>query len=146
MSLSENVIYFDNNSTTKTSMKAKEAYNLIQDEYFANPSSQSILGLEANKLLEKSKVGIKKLLNANNYNLYITSGATEANNIILKTYLEKALKDKKTVVTSKLEHSSVLKLFKIYELLGLNVIYLNSKNIYSLEDLPVHQFLKKYLI
>jgi cysteine desulfurase len=136
MSARNEIIYFDNNSTTQTCSEARDAYNLISEIYYANPSSLSVGGLKAYDMLENSRKGIKKLLKAEACNLYFTSGATEANNIVIKTYLENALKDNLTVLTSKLEHSSVLNIFKHYESRGVNVIYLNKNQVYKLENLP----------
>ena len=136
MSIHNSVIYLDNNSTTQICSEAKDALNFISEKYFANPSSQSGVGLQANEMLENARKGIRKLLNASTYNLYFTSGATEANNIVIKTHLEVALNAHLTVLTSKLEHSSVLNLFKFYETKGLNVIYLNNNQVYRLDNLP----------
>ena len=135
MTYYKKAIYLDNNATTQVSIVAKDAYEIILDSYIANPSSQSKEGARCSEMLEIARLGIKKIINANSCNLYFTSGATEANNIVIKTYLEIALGKKLTVLTTKLEHSSVLNIFKHYENIGLKVVYLNKNQTYQLKDI-----------
>lgn len=94
------MIFFDHNATTKISAKALEKML----EVYALPLNSSSIhgfGRMANKFADEARDEIKKLLNAQNYEVIFTSGATESNNIILAGCRVK------TLIYSALEHSSV---------------------------------------
>src|SRR5690606_26063902 len=90
----------DHNATTKISTKALEKML----EVYAlplNSSSMHGFGRMANQFANEAREEVKKLLNAQNYEVIFTSGATEANNTIL------AGCNSETLVFSSLEHSSI---------------------------------------
>ena len=116
------IIYLDNAATTKPCKAAVDAM-LVAAEEFGNPSSLHGVGLSAEKLINKSKSDIASILGVNKDNIYFTSGGTEANNLaVLGT--AKALKKRgRRVITSKIEHPSVLEAFKQLENDGFDVVY-----------------------
>jgi len=99
-------IYLDNAATTsiRPEVIAEITKSMIED--FGNPSSSHSFGRNSKNSLELARKSIAKLLNANAQEIIFTSGATEANNWILRS----AVKDLKLtrIITSKIEHHAVL--------------------------------------
>ena len=108
-----NKIYFDNAATTKMRKEVLEYFFTTCEKYYANPSSVHTLGREARVMLEKARSNIANLLNVKSQDIIFTSGATEANNLALKGIMEKS--KKKEIISSYLEHSSVLKVLNQLE-------------------------------
>lgn len=99
-------IYLDNASTTQLRPEViQEMLNTLSTDY-GNPSSTHSIGRNAKSILELSRKNIAKLINATAPEIIFTSGATEANNWILRS----AVKDLgvKRIITSKIEHHAVL--------------------------------------
>lgn len=118
------MIYLDNASTTKPCSKAIKAM-VDAAEAFGNPSSLHGLGLESEKLIEKNRAVIASKLGVDKKKIYFTSGGTEANNTAIFGSA-RALKKRGTrIITSKIEHPSVLESFRALENEGFEVIYLD---------------------
>lgn len=107
------MIYFDNAATTKVNREVLATYVELCEKFFGNPSSNHRIGQESNKLLNAARANILKLLNLENeYEVIFTSGATESNNLVIKG-LALAYKNRgKHLITSMVEHPSVLNAFK----------------------------------
>lgn len=122
-------IYLDSVSSSKTSPIIMETYKEILNDYYANSSSIHKLGVQVSQLETKSQNQILKLLNIKNYRLIFTSGATEANNIAIKSYAIKNAHLGRHLITSKIEHPSVYESFKfLSDYLNFEVTYLNVDN------------------
>ena len=93
-------IFFDNNATTKIADEVLQAMIRIYQEPL-NSSSIHYFGRTANRVVNQSRLHIKNLLGARNYQVIFTSGGTESNNLALC-----GLKDYQ-VITSEIEHPSV---------------------------------------
>ena len=133
-----NIIYLDNAATTVVNNEVLEAYNKAKKLYFANPSSIHIPGQEADRLLEKARAQILSLLSVNDYDCIFTSGATEANNLAIKGYCLKHSNRGKHIITTNIEHPSVLEAFKqLEETFGFEVTYLpvNKNGVVEIETL-----------
>ena len=129
------MIYLDNASTTKPSEKAIAAAEKAF-ENFGNPSSLHRLGMEAEKVLKDARFAVAEKLFADEKNIFFTSGGTESNNTAILGY---ALKNKKRgmhLITTKIEHPSVLEPFKYLEKCGFSVTYLgvSKEGVISLEE------------
>lgn len=122
------MIYFDNAATTKVSEKVLEKVIFSCKENFANSSALHKLGYESEQKIEQARKDISKIIGANQNEIYFTSGATESNNMAI---LGSALAYKKRgnkVITTKIEHPSVLNPFRELEKRGFNVVYLDVDN------------------
>ncbi len=117
------MIYLDNASTTKPSKKATEAF-LDACENFGNPSSLHKLGLNSEKIINKSKEQIASALGISAKDIYFTSGGTEANNMAILGYCRANKKRANEIITTAVEHPSVMSPFKILEEEGFFVTYL----------------------
>lgn len=116
------IIYLDNAATTKPSPAAAEAMMCGVDMY-ANPSSLHGAGFKVEKLVEKAREDISSILGADKKNLYFTSGGTEANNLAIFGAANALKRRGNKVITSKIEHPSVLEAFKKLENDGFNVVF-----------------------
>ncbi len=100
-------IYLDNAATTALDKESKDYLIEIYNEYYANPSALHKMGLDAEKIYKKSILKACNLIKAKSHNFIITSGGTEGNNTGI-WQIKKLKGNKKKILTSKLEHPSVL--------------------------------------
>ena len=116
-------IYLDNNATTPLHPEVLEAMLPGLREYYGNPSSIHSFGRSARVKLDEAREKVARLINAQSSEIIFTSGGTEANNLAL---LGVAFKDKeKKIITSKIEHPSVLNPCRQLEQQGVEVHYLD---------------------
>lgn len=99
-------IYLDNAATTPLIPEAAQAMNEWNLNHFGNPSSVHHFGQIARARLEESRDVVAEFLGVPSKNLFFTSGATEGNNWVLKSFADQ-FKDKHILV-SNIEHPSVL--------------------------------------
>lgn len=132
------MIYFDNASTTKVSDEVVTAMLPYFTDTFANASSLHEMGQIAREAVESSREKIAKLLNAkNSMDIIFTSGGSESNNLAIKSIAKwGATKGKKHIISSKIEHHSVLRTLEALEKQGYEVTYLDvySNGIVKAED------------
>ena len=114
----------DNSATTQVSNTAAQKALDIMCNIYGNPSSLHTMGIEAEKELETARSIIAKTIGCECDELFFTSGGTEANNTaILGTV--KALKRRgNKIVTSAIEHSSIMESMAYLENEGFQVTYL----------------------
>ena len=116
-------IYLDNNATTPLHPEVLEAMLPGLRENYGNPSSIHSFGRSARVQLDEAREKVARLINAQSSEVIFTSGGTEANNLAL---LGVAFKDKgKKIITSKVEHPSVLNPCRQLEEQGMEVHYLD---------------------
>lgn len=118
------MIYLDNASTTKPNIEAEKAVIATFSD-FGNPSSLHGLGLKAEKMITSARENIARVLGASAQNIYFTSGGTESNNTAILGYCMANKKRGTHVITTKIEHPSVLEPFHILEKNGFSVTYLD---------------------
>ena len=102
------MIYFDNAATTPLSSITIQKMTDLMGQVYGNPSSTHQHGREASKILRQARETIAKILQTNAKNILFTSGATESNNTILKGYALKHQDLGKHIITTAIEHHSVL--------------------------------------
>ena len=116
-------IYLDNNATTPLHPEVLEAMLPGLRKNYGNPSSIHSFGRSARVQLDEAREKVACLINAHSSEIIFTSGGTEANNLAL---LGVAFKDKeKKIITSKIEHPSVLNPCRQLEEQGVEVHYLD---------------------
>ena len=130
------MIYLDNAATTKPSQRAAEAMMMAVSN-FGNPSSLHGLGLQTEKLINSARDNIANMLGVNSKNVYFTSGGTESNNLAIYGVANSLKRRGKRVITSTIEHPSVMESFKRLENDGYDVCYLgvDKDGIVNLDDL-----------
>lgn len=105
------LIYLDNAATTLPDKNILDLYCNIEKDVFGNPNSVHHLGIKANNYLEKARELLLKTFKCNNHNVIFTSSSTEANNIAIKGYCLKYKNRGKHIITTNIEHPSVLECF-----------------------------------
>ena len=119
-------IYLDHASTTPLRGEALEAMLPFLREEFGNPSSLHFFGRRPHEALEQARAAVAALIGARVEDVYVTSGATEANNWALKGVAAGARNRNRPahVITSQIEHYSVLHPAKTLQRQGLRVTFL----------------------
>lgn len=121
-----NDIYLDYASTTPINKEVLENYIKLINNYFANADSNHRLGGVANNYLKRARERIANILGVKAKEIIFTSGSSEANNLAIKGVSFAYKSRGKHLITSKVEHSSVLDCFKQLESeFGFEVTYLN---------------------
>lgn len=103
--------------------EVKEYIISSMDSHIGNPSSLHRLGLEVEKEIKRGREVIASILACNFREIYFTSGGTESNNIAIISSIEKMKSRGRHIITTEIEHPSVLNVFKHYEGLGMEVSY-----------------------
>ncbi|KOA18398.1 cysteine desulfurase IscS [Clostridium homopropionicum DSM 5847] len=117
-----NEIYMDNSATTKPYEEVIEAVVDIMRNYYGNPSSSHSYGLKSEKKLNESREIIARTLNCSKEEIVFTSGGSESNNFLIKGFVKRNVH----IITSKIEHASVLNTFKELENQKIRVTYLDT--------------------
>lgn len=132
----EHIIYLDNSATTKPCEKAIKYINNALTATWGNPSSLHILGMQAENIVTNARNATAKLISAKPSEIIFTSCGTEANNTALMSVLARKNRGNR-IITTAIEHHSVLETAKRLEDLGFEVIYLkpNSRGVINLCDL-----------
>ena len=118
------MVYLDNSATTKPEKEvADKIYEMLTDN-FGNPSSFHRAGLDANDEITKAREAIAKALFCKSEEIYFTSGGTEANNLAVFGAAEVGKRRGNRIVTTAIEHESVLKAVDELEKRGFEVIRL----------------------
>ena len=115
-------IYLDNSATTKPYKEVVEKMIFALENDYANPSSLHKKGLEVEKNIKKIREDIARTLGVKEKEINFTSGGTESNNSIIRGVLDKR---KNHIITTKIEHPSVLDTIKTLEKEGIEVTYLD---------------------
>ena len=119
------IVYLDNAATTKMSDKVIEEMTKSFSENYGNPSSVHTFGQRAKSVVERARHIVVQNLKVETTEIVFTSGGAEGNNLVIRGFL-KANKDKgKHIITSKIEHSTVLKTFEQLENEGYEVSYIS---------------------
>jgi cysteine desulfurase len=118
--------YLDNGATTIVSANVIEKMNDVFGTLYGNPSSMHHMGVEVEKLIKEAKKVIAKGIKCTPEELIFTSGGTESNNLAIQGYLKQSRK--KHIITTCIEHPSVLSVFQNFEEQGYEVTYLKVNN------------------
>lgn len=120
------MIYVDYASTTPTSEDVLKSYNQLLNRYYANSESLHSLGVEVYQTMEKSRQQTASLLKVKPNEVIFTSGASEANSMAIKGICFQYQNKGKHIITSRIEHSSVLNAFmQLEEVFGFEVTYID---------------------
>ena len=113
--------YLDNSATTKVCPQAAEKAAFMMTECFGNPSSLHSLGFAAERELTAARASVATLLKADPACVTFTSGGTEANNLAILGAANAKKRRGHHVVTTAIEHPSVLEAFARLEADGFEV-------------------------
>ncbi|MBC2581066.1 cysteine desulfurase family protein [Clostridium sp. DJ247] len=114
-------VYFDNSSTTKPFDEVIKTMVDIMKNYYGNPSSAHALGLKSEQKMNESREIVARTINCSKDEIIFTSGGSESNNFLIRGFV----KEGAHIITSKIEHPSVLNTCKELEKQGVNVTYID---------------------
>ncbi|MBV9294448.1 MAG: cysteine desulfurase [Acidobacteriaceae bacterium] len=118
-----NVLYFDHNATTFLAPEVTDTMTVALREVFGNASSTHRQGQLARQHLEQSRRTIARFLNASPAEFIFTSGGTESNNLAILGLVRNLPGPYKHVITTAIEHPSVLECYRQLEREGVEVTY-----------------------
>ncbi len=117
--------YFDYASSTPVDPQVLDTYEKVLKEYYVNSDSLYPEGLKVNSLMNKSRHQVADLLRVKDNEILFTSGGSEANNMAIKGIALRHMEKGRHIITSSIEHSSVLNSCRWLEKnLGFEVTYL----------------------
>ena len=131
------MIYFDNSATTRCSDGAMKIMQECLQVNFGNPSSLHKMGYKGKDYLKDSRETIAAILKCQPKEIYFTSGGTEGNNLAIKGAAQAKKRLGNHIITTKIEHASVLNPVKALEKEGFEVTYLGTDEygVISLDEL-----------
>ncbi len=116
-------VYLDNNATTYVSRSVRRTMNRILKYHWGNPSSGYQRGKTAFQIIEHAREQVAKSINAHSHEVYFSGSATESNNAILNTLSNHFYPSKKKIITTPIEHPSVMNTLEFLETRGIHVQY-----------------------
>jgi cysteine desulfurase len=117
--------YLDAAATTPVDPRVVEKMTPYFTEIFGNASSNHIYGKQAKRAIEDARIQVASIINAEQSEIYFTSGSTESINWALKGYLEANPEKGNHIITVKTEHKAVLNTCEYLETKGYEVTYLD---------------------
>ena len=122
------MIYLDNSATTMVDDRVLETFNKVCKNYPGNSNSLHSLGIKSKELEDYATEKISNLLGVKPSEIIYTSGASESNNTVLKGVASKYRNRGNHIITTHLEHSSVLETCKYLESKGFIIDYVKIKD------------------
>ena len=131
------MVYLDNSATTKPCEKAVKKALEMMIENFGNPSSLHFCGFNAKKELDNARKTVSTFLSCQPNEIFFTPSGTVANNTAILGTAKAKRREGKKVITTLLEHPSVIKHFEMLADQGFEVVYLkpDSNGKINLENL-----------
>lgn len=119
------MIYFDHQSTTPADSRVIDTMLPFFREHFGNPQARFASGDQPRDAIKKARKAVADLINADESEIIFTANGSESNNLAIKG-LARALHNKgKHIITSQIEHASVVKSLKSLEKDGYEISYIS---------------------
>lgn len=118
-------VYLDNAATTKPRKSVVQAVVYGMEELYGNPSSLHGKGVMVEKHIKQIRKNIARFLGCQDQALYFTSGGTESNNMAIRGAAEAYGRRGRHLITSKIEHPSVLNTMEDLAAKGYEVTYID---------------------
>lgn len=119
----EDLVYLDNNATTRVAPEVIEAMQPYFTQFYGNPSSMHTFGGQISRQIRSAREAVAALLHAEPTEIIFTSCGTEGNNTAIHAALA-SQPDKRHLITTAVEHPAILKPFERLEKQGYRVTYL----------------------
>ncbi len=119
------MIYLDYSATTPVAPEVLDTFVKTSKNYIGNSNSLHTLGVKSKKLMDQATLQITQLLGIQKNELIYTSGATESNNLAIKGIVGKYPNRGKQIITTSLEHSSILEPLHQLENQGYHIRYVH---------------------
>lgn len=114
-------VYMDHNATTEVSNQVRKKINNTLKSSYGNPSSVYALARKSTEVIDKARKQVAKAINSDPQEIYFTSCATESNNSILKSVSKCFFPTKKKIISTPIEHSSVISTLDFLKTQGIKV-------------------------
>jgi cysteine desulfurase len=121
------VIYLDNNATTKVAPEVVETMLPYLSEYYGNPSSMHSFGGNVGQEIKEARSSIANLIGASPEEIVFTSCGTESDGTAIRAALE-SNPDKRHIITSRVEHPAIKSLYEILSKKGYRVTFVPVDN------------------
>ena len=130
-------IYLDNSATTKPYAEVVDLMAENMTSNFGNPSSLHNLGFSAEQAVKKARTQLAGLMKISEKELFFTSGGSEANTTAILGAAYARKKEGNKIITTKIEHPSVLEVMKKLEKEGFDIVMLDVDDVgaISIKDL-----------
>ena len=131
------MVYLDYSATTPVDERVIDTYSKVCKEFIGNPNSLHKIGVEAKDLIDASTKQIADILGVKTSEIIYTSGASESNNTAIKGICLKYQNRGKHIITTELEHSSVVAPINYLVGLGFEVdfVKLDDNGVVDLDNL-----------
>ena len=134
MNMSKNVVYLDNNATTRVAPEVLEAMLPFLTDFYGNASSIHRFGGQVHKAIDQAREQVASLLGALPEEIVFTSCGTESDNAAVLSALQNDV-SRRTVVTTRVEHPAILGLCSVLQERGYHIEYcpVNGKGMLCLD-------------
>ena len=131
------MVYLDYSATTPVDERVIDTYSKVCKEFIGNPNSLHKIGVEAKDLIDASTKQIADILGVKPSEVIYTSGSSESNNTAIKGICLKYQTRGKHIITTELEHSSVIAPINYLVGLGFEVdfVKLDKNGVVDLDNL-----------
>jgi len=116
-------VYLDNNATTYVSKRVRRIMKRVLRYYWGNPSSGYHMGKISAQIIEKAREQVADAIHAHSHEIYFTGCATESNNAVLKTLSNHFYPKKKKIISTPVEHPSIMNTLEFLQTQGIVVQY-----------------------
>ena len=117
--------YFDNAATTPVREEVLQEILPYFREYYGNASSIYSIAKESKKALEAARAKVAAAIGATPDEIYFTAGGSDSDNMALRGVVNASKKEKKHIITTKIEHHAILHTAEFLETKGVDVTYLS---------------------
>ncbi len=114
-------VYMDNNATTRMSTEVMGTMLPYMSRYYGNPSSSYAIGAKVREKIDEARRHVADLIEAEPEEIIFTSGGTESDNTAIRSAIS-SQPDKKTIVTSSVEHPAIRSLCSYLDKKGYRII------------------------
>ncbi len=117
-------VYLDNNATTSVLLSVARRMNHVLRKHYGNPSSLSHDAIKSSVIIDDSRAVIAETVNADRSEIFFTGSASEANNAVIKSLAEHSFPAKKKILSTPIEHASVMSSLAYLEQKGFSIEYI----------------------
>ncbi|MEG1887444.1 MAG: cysteine desulfurase family protein [Oscillospiraceae bacterium] len=132
-------VYLDNSSTTMPCNSSISEMNRCLKEVWGNPSSLHSMGIAAENVLNDTRDAVALFLGCNPDEIYFTSGGTESNNLAIFGAVQALSRRGNRIVTTSVEHPSVLECFDLLEKKGFEVVRISPDSNGAISEQSIRQ-------
>lgn len=116
-------VYLDHNATTPVSDHVRRKMSQVLSSHYGNPSSFYGMGRKSAEIVEQARKHVANAIQAHPDEIYFTGCATESNNAVLKSVSAHFFPKKKKIISTPIEHPSVINTLEYLETQGITVEY-----------------------